>query len=128
MLLKIITKFLESVDQESGKGNLKMIFSSVLQCLRVSAGKVQSLGLGVEWHALGEEIIWSHFHSFIWLLTTSVSLDLSLNYGPEYLHQGFSMLAWASSKHGCLHFLTWWLMAPEAKWQNQHKAAWLFLL
>ena len=42
--------------------------------------------------------------------------------------QGFSMVAWASSKHGYLHFLTWWLMAPEAKWQNQHKAAWLFLL
>lgn len=85
-MLKIITKFLESVDQELGKGNVK-IFFSVLQCLRVSAGKVQSLGLGVEWHALGEEIIWSHFHSCIWLLTTSVSQDLSLNYGPEHLHR-----------------------------------------
>lgn len=87
MLLKIITKFLESMDQELEKGNMKMIFFSVLQCLRVSARKVQNLGLGVEWHALGEEIVWSHFLSYIWLLTTSVSQDLNLNYGPEHLHK-----------------------------------------
>lgn len=115
------------IDQDLGKVKLRWLFS-LLQCLRVTARKVQRLGWGVEWNALGEEITWRHFHSHTWLLIPGVSWDLNWNTmvlntytGPLYGGLGF-LTAWQPPASDMVSH------GSKGKWENQGKAAWLFLI